>query len=128
MLSVFLSHSSQDGELVEDVERFLHEDEGHTVFLDRHPEGGIGVGELWEDVLYRRLHEADAVVCVVTENHLESRWCFAEVALAKALGRPVLPVGGVRHPLLEPVQVEAYGQMIKLIGELGCHVYRHAGH
>ena len=104
MLSVFLSHSSQDGELVEAVARFLRDDEGHTVFLDRHPEDGIRVGERWEDVLYRRLHIADAVVCIVTEHHVASRWCFAEVALAKSLGHPVLPVGSVRHPLLESVQ------------------------
>ena len=62
------------------------------MFLDRHPEDGIRVGDRWEEVLYDRLHSVDAVVCVVTEHHVASKWCFAEVALAKVLGHHLLPV------------------------------------
>ncbi len=111
MASVFISHSSRDGHAVDAIAAFLRDDEHHSVFLDRHPKDGIHVGEQWEQVLYDHLHAADVVVCVVTEHHVASRWCFAEVALAKALGRHVLPVGaqrGVRHPLLAPIQAIDY--------------------
>jgi WD40 repeat protein len=107
MVRVFLSHSSRDGAEVDDLAAFLHDAEGHTVFLDRHPGTGIRAGQLWEQVLYDNLHGSDVVVCWVTEHHVASRWCFAEVALAKALGRLVLPVRaqtGVDHPLLDAVQ------------------------
>jgi WD40 repeat protein len=111
MASVFLSHSSRDGPVVEAIAAFLRDEEHHSVFLDRHPEDGIHVGERWEQVLYDRLNDADVVVSVVTESYVASSWCFAEVALAKALGRLVLPVGaqaGVHHPLLESVQAVDY--------------------
>jgi TIR domain/AAA ATPase domain len=111
MASVFVSHSSQDGEVVEAIAGFLRDEEHHSVFLDRHPEDGIRVGDRWEEVLYDRLHSVDAVVCVVTEHHVASKWCFAEVALAKALGHQLLPVGaqtGVLHPLLDAYQAVDY--------------------
>ena len=81
------------------------------MFLDRHPEDGIRVGDRWEEVLYDRLHSVDAVVCVVTEHHVASKWCFAEVALAKVLGHHLLPVSaqtGVLHPLLGAYQAVDY--------------------
>jgi hypothetical protein len=111
MASVFLSHSSRDGPVVEAIAAFLRDEEHHSVFLDRHPEDGIHVGDRWEQVLYDRLHDADVVVSVVTESYVASPWCFAEVALAKALGRLVLPVGAqadVRHPLLASAQALDY--------------------
>ncbi|MGY1620219.1 TIR domain-containing protein [Geodermatophilus sp. SYSU D00691] len=107
LVRIFLSHSSRDGAEVDDLATFLHDVERHTVFLDRHPRAGIRAGQLWEQVLYERLHESDVVVCWVTQHHIASRWCFAEVALAKALGRHVLPVRAqpeVDHPLLDPFQ------------------------
>ena len=111
MVRAFLSHSSRDGEEVDDLAAFLRAEQGHEVFLDRHPEAGIRPGQQWEQVLYDRLHAADVVVCWVTEHHVASRWCFAEVALAKALGRYVVPVraqAGIDHPLLDPVQAVGY--------------------
>ena len=111
MASVFISHSSRDGAVVDAIAAFVRGQGHHDVFLDHHPEDGIGVGERWEEVLYDRLHAADVVVAVVTADHVSSRWCFAEVALAKALGRHVFPVGaeaGVRHPLLTAVQAVDY--------------------
>ncbi len=111
MASVFLSHSSRDGLVVEAIATFLRDKEHHSVFLDRHPQDGIHVGERWEQELYHHLHAADVVVSVVTKNYVASPWCFAEIALAKALGRHVLPVraqAGIHHPLLESIQAVDY--------------------
>jgi hypothetical protein len=55
---------------------------------------------------------ADVVVCPVTPAYAASTWCFAEVAVAQTLGRPVLPlVVGARipHSLLDAVQQVEYG-------------------
>jgi len=102
---VFLSHSGKDDKLSSELHAWLAEH--HEVFLDKHQRDGITTGDEWEERLYERLRWADVVVCAVTSNHVSSRWCFAEVAIAKALGRRLLPLTaevGVRHPLLEPIQ------------------------
>ncbi len=105
MAKVFLSHSSKDRELADAIRAKIGT--RHDLFLDHDPEAGIQPGAEWERTLYERLQWADAVICVVTQHHIDSRWCFAEVAIAKAQGRLLLPLAaeaGVRHPLLEPSQ------------------------
>ena len=67
MAKVFVSHASKDRELADEVHGWLTGD-GHEVFLDHHPDGGIAVGEAWEQRLYERLRWADAVVCLVTSR------------------------------------------------------------
>ena len=119
MATVFVSHSSLDGAVVDEVAALLKNEGGHSVFLDRHPDDGIRVGDQWEEVLYDRLKAADAVVCIVTQHHVDSQWCFAEVALSKALGHVLLPLSaetGVRHPLLDPVQSLDYVADAKATG------------
>jgi len=78
-----------------------------TVFLDFDPEHGIPVGRNWERELYAQLRRADAVVFLASRAAVESRWCFAELTLARSLGRPVLPLQlelDARLPLLADVQ------------------------
>jgi hypothetical protein len=100
---VFISHSSKDRGLANEVHGWLTGD-GHEVFLDHHLDGGIAIGEEWEQRLYERLRWADAVVCLVTSAYLASAWCSAEVGVARSQGSRLLPLlaeRGVDYPLLE---------------------------
>ncbi|MGH3832320.1 MAG: toll/interleukin-1 receptor domain-containing protein, partial [Pseudonocardiaceae bacterium] len=55
---------------------------GHEPFLAHDLRAGIGVGEDWEQRLYRELSEVDAVIGVVTSSFLASNWCSAELGMA----------------------------------------------
>ena len=50
------------------------------------------VGEDWEKMLYLELSRCDAVILILTPNWLVSKWCFAEMAQARALGKLILPL------------------------------------
>ncbi|HEU0087778.1 MAG TPA: TIR domain-containing protein [Pseudonocardiaceae bacterium] len=106
MARVFVSHASEDFALAGEVHQWLV-DAGHEVFLAQDLRAGIAVGEEWEQRLHDELRLADAVVCVVTSAYLASRWCTAEVAIARSRGSRLLPVQaepGVADPLLASVQ------------------------
>src|SRR5215475_4920845 len=102
MARVFISYATRDRALADDWHRWLA-GKGHEVFLDQDPQGGIVVGEDWQQRLYERLRWADAVLCMLTSAYLASIWCTAEFAIALARGSRLLPVragGDVVHPLL----------------------------
>ena len=106
MAGVFVSHASEDLALAREVHQWLI-DAGHEVFLAQDLRDGIAVGEEWEQRLHDELRRADAVLCVVTSASLASRWCTAEVAIARSRGIRLLPLQaepGVADPLLKAVQ------------------------
>ena len=106
MARVFVSHSSEDAGLADEVHRWLVAD-GHEAFLDRDLRDGLVVGEEWEQRLHERLRWADAVVCLLTSAYLASVWCTTELATAQSRGSRLLPVRaepGVEHPLLKALQ------------------------
>ena len=107
---VFVSYAGADLALACEVHDWLVE-AGHEVFLDRHQQDGLIVGERWEQQLFERLRWADAVVCVVTSAYLASPWCTAEVGAARIRGSRVLPLRagpGVGHSLLASTQYADY--------------------
>src|SRR5262245_15458830 len=78
-----------------------------SLFVDADSQCGIVAGARWEVELYTQLRRADAVLFVGSANSVESKWCFAELALARCLGKPILPVSISRevvHPLLADIQ------------------------
>jgi WD40 repeat protein len=103
----FISHSIHDREKVEWLLRRLRGWGYESLYLHSDPENGIAVGEQWERGLYRQMHLADAVLYVESRASAESRWCFAELALARSANKPIFPVAierGARMPLLEDRQ------------------------
>src|ERR687885_986647 len=107
MASVFVSHSSQDRAVTERVAARLRAAGLAALFVDFDPEQGIPAGRSWERELYAQLRRTDAVIFLASEASVASRWCFAELSLARSLGRPVFPVRlqpGVVLPLLGDVQ------------------------
>src|SRR5688500_12315153 len=99
MSAIFISHSSRDAALAKALERRLAERRHHSVFLDLDPEKGIVGGQSWERTLYRKLRACRAVIALCTDDYLRSHWCFAEIALARMEGKPV--IGLLAKPLAE---------------------------
>jgi WD40 repeat protein/energy-coupling factor transporter ATP-binding protein EcfA2 len=107
MASVFVSHSSRDRAVTARTAERLQAAGFAALFVDFDPEQGIAAGRHWERELYAQLRRTDAVVFLASEASVASRWCFAELSLARSLGRPVFPLrlqAGVQLPLLADVQ------------------------
>ncbi len=97
MSAIFISHSSKDNDLARALEARLGGRDYHSVFLDFDPEKGIAGGQSWERTLYRKLRACRAVIALCTDDYLRSHWCFAELALARMEGKPV--IGLLADPL-----------------------------
>jgi hypothetical protein len=102
MSAIFLSHSSKDKAVTAELKEHL-EGQGHrSIFLDFDPEDGIPAGRDWEQELYQRLRECQAVIVLCSESSMSSRWCFAEITHAKSLGKHIFPIK-VTHCEIDPV-------------------------
>lgn len=92
MTAIFISHSSADNAAADEMKAWL-ESKGHTsLFLDFDPEAGIRSGSDWEQTLYQKLRQCQAVIALLTPNWLASKWCFVELAQARAGGKAIFPV------------------------------------
>jgi WD40 repeat protein/energy-coupling factor transporter ATP-binding protein EcfA2 len=92
MASLFISHSSRDRGVAQQVSQWLRHAGYFALFLDFDPSDGIAVGRRWEAELYAQLRRADGVVFLASDDSVASKWCFAELSLARSLGRPVFPL------------------------------------
>jgi WD40 repeat protein len=92
MPAIFISHSSKDRKASDDVKSALARLGFERVFLDFDKETGLGIGENWEKRLYEELTRCHCVLLVLTPAWLASKWCFAELTQARALGKVILPV------------------------------------
>ncbi len=92
MSTIFISHSTQDKTIALQVLERLRKQGYEALFLDSDPEAGIKAGSDWERDLYRNLKLAAAVVVLCSPDSMASRWCFAEITQAKALGKALFPV------------------------------------
>jgi hypothetical protein len=81
------------------------------VFICSEPGHGFEVGRLWERELYEQLRSKRMVVFICTLASIKSRWCFAELTLARSLQKPIFPLavdGSGPHPLLSDVQQQTF--------------------
>ncbi len=107
MPSFFISHSHRDRELALRVRDWLEEERLGSGFLHFDPEGGLEPGKRWEEALYAELRRADVVLFLGTRASVASKWCFAELTLARSIGKTIVPVairGQGAHPLLGDTQ------------------------
>jgi WD40 repeat protein len=107
MASLFVSHSSRDRAAVERVNERLRAEGFAALFLGFDPAQGIPAGHSWERELYAQLRKSDGVIFLASAASVTSSWCFAEISLARSLGRPVFPLrldAGARLSLLDDVQ------------------------
>ena len=107
MVSLFVSHSSTNLAATRQVVERLAAEGFAALFLDFDPADGIPAGRAWEPELYAQLRKTDGVVFLASAASVASQWCFAEVSLARSLGKPVFPLrleAGVWLGLLADVQ------------------------
>jgi WD40 repeat protein len=107
MASLFISHSSRDRGAAELIHQRLSAEGFAALFLDFDPTQGIPAGRSWERELYAQLRKTDAVIFLASAASANSSWCFAEVSLARSLGKPVFPMrveDGARLSLLDDVE------------------------
>src|SRR3954469_7115007 len=91
-MPLFISHSSTDRRVAEQIVTRLRAEGFASVFLDIDPVQGIPAGRNWERELYAALRRTDGVIFLASRTSVSSPWCFAEVSLARSLDRPVFPV------------------------------------
>ncbi len=107
MGALFVSHSSSDQAATKQVVDRLDAEGFVALYLDFHPVHGIPAGGVWESELYAQLRKADGVIFLASAASVESKWCFAEISMARSLHKPVFPLqleAGVRLDLLDDVQ------------------------
>ena len=92
MARIFISHSSRDNIIADEIKAWLAARGFESVFLDFDKHSGIAPGADWEKTLYRRIDGAQAVILAVTPHWHESKWCFVEFAQARALGKAIFPI------------------------------------
>jgi formylglycine-generating enzyme required for sulfatase activity len=98
--SIFISHSSEDNAWSDRIRDWLQGSENkqhpehryQSLFLDFDPELGIPVGRSWRDTLYEKIQLCRAVIVICSVAYGKSQWCLAELGVAMASGKLVLPV------------------------------------
>ncbi len=107
MTRAFISHSSIDRARAATVAAWLEARPEVEVFFSPDPDDGIPGGVDWDQYLHLQLKSAEAVVLVNSEHARASPWVAAELAIARSLGTPILPLapgGEPAHPVVERVQ------------------------
>lgn len=107
MASLFLSYSSRDRSAAARIRDRLAAEGFAALYLDFDPDQGTPAGRSWERELYAQLRKTDALIFLASAASVASRWCFAELSLARSLGKPVFPLrleDGAHLPLLDDVQ------------------------
>ncbi len=92
MSAIFISHSSKDAKAASLIKDWLEQQGHQSIFLDFDPQKGIPTGRNWEREIYRRLKTCRAVIALMSENSMDSKWCFAELAHARAMGKQIFPL------------------------------------
>jgi formylglycine-generating enzyme required for sulfatase activity len=100
LATIFISHSSKDDNLASQLEAWLHANGFTDVFIDH---SSIVGGAKWADALRDASGACRAVLCLVTDNWLNSIECFAEFRAAGYMGKRVIPLFVLRElPKTEP--------------------------
>src|SRR5688572_29297140 len=92
-MKVFISHSTKDNEPVERIAERLTKD-GHDVWVDTLK---LRPGDNFQKKIEEGLHEAEALIVVISENSIHSRWAqqeFSTIALQQLSKREqrVIPI------------------------------------
>ena len=122
MAWLFISHSSANADSARRLGEWLACEGYEAVFLDFDPERGIPPGRDWERELYVKLRAADAVMFLGSPAAVASKWCSAELVLARSIGRTIVPILLERdgnHPFLGDVQWLDLTDGIDGFGRLG---------
>ena len=82
---IFISYSSKDESIARELQDRLIA-KGYAsqdLFRDKDYRSGIKLGADWEKVLLQNAKSCRAMIVLCSRNWLKSKWCFAELAVAK---------------------------------------------
>src|SRR5262245_36880391 len=118
---LFISHSSRNDDWAIALRDWLIR-EGwsgeNDIFLDLDPERGIVAGQRWARALEDAATRCEAVLFLVSEAWLGSKWCFDEYQLAKELNKKLFALLIDDVPLEKlPGGLTAQWQVVNLRGE-----------
>jgi hypothetical protein len=84
---LFVSHSSADNAEAVAIRDWLVGEGWNEIFVDLDPERGIAAGERWERALNEAASRCEAVLFLISQHWLDSRWCLKEFNLAHKLNK-----------------------------------------
>jgi TIR domain-containing protein len=118
---LFISHSSRNDDWALALQAWLTR-EGwggeHDIFLDFDPERGIAAGRRWARELEDAATRCEAVLFLVSEIWLDSKWCVDEYQLANSLNKKLFALLIDDIPLDRlPGGLTAQWQVVSLKGE-----------
>jgi tetratricopeptide (TPR) repeat protein len=117
MSKLFLSHASANNADAVALRDWLREEGWTDVFLDvdPDPEVGISPGERWERGLNEAASRCEAVLFLVSQAWLDSRWCLIEFNLARRLNKRLFGVLIEEIPIAElPPDLTGTWQIVDL--------------
>lgn len=125
MPTIFISHSSRDDRLTDQLEAWLYANGYTDLFIDH---SSIVGGEVWAKALRENAGAARVVLCIVTRNWLSSVDCLSEFKAAWYMGKRIIPLFalGDEHTLEDRQkavwhQVRAEAQGINIQSLLGAN-------
>ncbi|RHY32155.1 hypothetical protein DYB32_002802 [Aphanomyces invadans] len=108
---VMISYTHSHAEFAQKLRRSL-EAVNITAWLDTMDPSGIGGGSVWREEIAKGISNATLLVAIITEDYTRSEWCLKELATAKQVGTPVLPISTEHVRLNEELQVYLYTRQI----------------
>jgi formylglycine-generating enzyme required for sulfatase activity len=120
---IFLSHSSANNAEAIALSKWLESHGWDDLFLDLDPERGLKAGERWQAALKRAASRCELVIFLVSPAWAASKWCLAELLLAKNLNKRIFGVIIEPTPLADlPTEMTAEWQVADLTA--GARDYR----
>jgi TIR domain len=118
---LFISHSSKNDDWAIAIRDWLVREgwsQPDDIFLDLDPERGIAAGQRWAHALEDAATRCEAVLFLVSEEWLASKWCADEYQLANRLSKKLfaLLIDDVAIDRL-PGGLTAQWQVVRLKGE-----------
>lgn len=94
MAKLFISHSSKNRELLDDFLEFLQLGMGverNDIFYTS-AAGDLATGETFMETIRQQLWDSEAVISIITEEYLKSKFCMAEMGAAWAMSKRYFPI------------------------------------
>jgi Sulfatase-modifying factor enzyme 1/TIR domain len=89
LATLFISHSSANDTMVTALECWLRDHSFIDIFVDHH---AIMGGDSWRQALQAAAGTCRVILCLVTENWLDSAECLAEFDAGFYMGKRILPL------------------------------------
>ena len=113
MSRIFISHSSRNNPEAVALRQWLEAQGWDDVFLDLDPKRGLVAGERWQAALKSANERCELVLFLISPDWAASRWCLAELLLAKQLNKRIFGVIVRPTPLRECRACREYGKAVK---------------